>query len=83
VWDHFSLAIVRHTELDSIDAVIQYACSMAWKGAHPVVELVTTVYQTGAKLTKQAIDALETQFERLPRLDKWFIDIRDPSSSPG
>jgi hypothetical protein len=48
---------------------------MTWKGAHPVVELVTTLYQTGAKLTKQAMDALETQFERLPHLDKWFVDI--------
>jgi len=69
--------------LDSIDAVIQYARSMTWKGAHPIVELVTTVYQTGAKLTKQAMDALETQFERLPHLDKWFVDIRCPSRSPG
>jgi hypothetical protein len=44
---------------------------------------VTTVYQTGAKLTKQAMDALETLFERLPHLDKWFVDIRCPSRSPG
>jgi len=69
--------------LDSIDALIRYARSMTWKGAHPVVELVTTVYQTGAKLTKQAMDALETQFERLPHLDKWFVDIRGSSNSPG
>ena len=61
--------------LDSVDAVIQYASSMTWKGAHPLVELVTTVYQTGVKLTKQAMAALETQFERLPHLDKWFVDI--------
>lgn len=69
--------------LDCIDAVIEYACSMTWKGAHPLVELVTTVYQTGAKLTKQAMDALETHFERLPRLNKWFVDIKCPSSSLG
>jgi transposase len=69
--------------LDSIDAVIQYARSMTWKGAHPIVDLVTTLYQTGAKLTKQAMDALETQFERLPHLYKWFVDIRPPSSSLG
>ena len=69
--------------LDSIDAVIKSASSMTWKGAHPVVELVTTVYQTGVKLTKQAMNALETQFERLPHLDKWFVDIRCPSHSPG
>lgn len=69
--------------LDSIDAVIQYARSMTWKGTHPLVELVTTAYQTGAKLTKQAMQALETHFERLPHLDKWFVDIRCPSRSLG
>lgn len=67
--------------LDSVEAVIQYASSMTWKGAHPLVKLVTTVYQTGVKLTKEAMDALETQFERLPHLSKWFVDIMAPSSS--
>lgn len=61
--------------LDSVDAVIQFASSMTWKGSHPVVELVTTGYQTGVKLTKEAMDALETQLERLPYLGKWFVDI--------
>jgi transposase len=69
--------------LDSIDAVLEYARSMTWKGAHPLVELVTTVYQTGVKLSKQAMDALETQFERLPHLDKWFVDIKCSSPSLG
>jgi DDE family transposase len=69
--------------LDSVDAVIEYARSMTWKGSHPVVELVRTVYHTGVKLTKQAMDALETHFERLPFLDRWFVDIRYPSSSLG
>jgi transposase len=61
--------------LDSVDAVIRYASSMTWKGSHPVVELVTTAYQTGVKLTKEAMDVLETQLERLPHLGKWFVDI--------
>ncbi len=65
--------------LDSLDAVVQYASTMTWKGNHPVVALVTTIYQTGVKLTKQAMDALETQLQRLPHLDKWFVDIRYPS----
>ncbi len=65
--------------LDSLDAVVQYASTMTWKGKHPVVALVTTIYQTGVKLTKQAMDALETQLQRLPHLDKWFVDIRYPS----
>ena len=61
--------------LDSVEAVIQYARSMTWNGSRPVVELVTTAYHTGVKLTKQAMDALETQLELLPHLGKWFVDI--------
>jgi transposase len=62
--------------LDSVDAVIQYAKTMTWKGSHPVVELVTTIYQTGVKLAEDAMDALEKQFERFPLLGKWFVDIK-------
>ncbi len=65
--------------LDSLEAVIQYASTMTWKGHHPVVALVTTTYQTGVKLTKQAMQVVETQLQRLPHLDKWFVDIRYPS----
>ncbi len=65
--------------LDSVDALIQYATSMTWKGKHPVVELVTTTYQTGVKLTKKAMRLVETQLERWPHLEKWFVDIVRPS----
>jgi transposase len=64
--------------LDSLEAVLQYASTMTWKGTHPVVALVTTIYHTGVKLTKQAMDALETRLQRLPHLDKWFVDIVYP-----
>jgi transposase len=66
--------------LDSVDAVIQYARTMTWKGKHPTVELVTTTYQTGVKLTKEAMDMVETQLQRLPSLEKWFVDIRHSPS---
>ena len=59
--------------------MIQYASTMTWKGNHPVVALVTTAYQTGVKLTKQAMKVVETQLQRLPSLGKWFVDIEDPS----
>lgn len=62
--------------LDSVDAVIQFARAMTWKGKHPVVELVTTTYQNGVKLTKEAMRIVETQLERLPSLQRWFVDIR-------
>jgi transposase len=61
--------------LDSVDAVIQYARSMNWKGKHPVVALVTTTYLNGIKLTKKEMQGIETQLQRLPLLDKWFVDI--------
>ena len=61
--------------LDSLEAVLEFAASMTWKGDHPVVELVTTVYQTGVTLTKEAMAQVEAQLERLPDLEKWFVDI--------
>ncbi len=64
------------TVLDSIDAVIQFATTMTWKGAHPVVELITTTYKTGVKLTKAAMQTVEAQLTRLSGLEKWFVDIR-------
>nr|WP_268963536.1 transposase [Reticulibacter mediterranei] len=66
--------------LDTIDTVMQYARTMTWKGKSPVVALVTTIYQTGVKLTKEAMGAMESQIQRLPSLEKWFVDIK--CSSP-
>ena len=48
---------------------------MTWKGQHPVVELVTTPYQSGVTLSKEAMDQVEAHLDRLPGLEKWFIDI--------
>ena len=64
--------------LDSIDAVLQFAATMTWKGTHPIVALVTTTYQTGVTLTKEAMEAVEGKIKRLPRLGKWFVDIVPP-----
>ena len=52
------------------------ASSMTWKGKHPIVELVTTTSQTGMKLTKEAMETVETHLQRLPSLEKWFVDVR-------
>jgi transposase len=61
--------------LDTVDAVIQFARTMTWKGNHPIVELVTTTYATGVRLTKDAMETLESEITRLPGLEKWFVDI--------
>jgi Rhodopirellula transposase DDE domain len=62
--------------LDSIDAVMEFARTMSWNSHHPAVELITTTYKTGVKLTKAAMQALEAQLMCLPGLEKWFVDIR-------
>jgi hypothetical protein len=67
--------------LDSIEAVIRLATTMPWKGKGPVVELVTTTYQTGVKLTKDAMQMVEAQIQRLPGLDKGFVDIVPTAST--
>ena len=60
--------------LDSIETVLASAQTMPWKAMQPVVELVTTTYKTGVKLTKQAMDEVEKHLQRQPGLDTWFVD---------
>ncbi len=62
--------------LDSLETVFRFAQNMTYNGVHPVVEIVKKTYHTGVKLTKNAMDALENRFERLPGLEKWFVLIR-------
>ncbi|MFQ5617140.1 MAG: ISAzo13 family transposase, partial [Anaerolineales bacterium] len=61
--------------LDEIDTALNFAKTMTWKGKPPVVELLTQVYETGVKLTAKEMQALEAQIERLPDLEKWFVNI--------
>jgi Rhodopirellula transposase DDE domain len=61
--------------LDTIEAVVGYAESMTWKQEHPIVRLVTKSYETGVRLSKQAMKAVERKLRRLPQLPSWFIDI--------
>jgi transposase len=61
--------------LDSIEAVIGYGRTMTWKGRRPEVELVTTSYASGVKLSKEEMKAVEGQVTRHPTLGKWFLDI--------
>jgi transposase len=63
------------TLLDTIAAVLHFAASMTWNGVHPIVELVTTTYHSGVKLSKDAMEVVETQLTRASELGKWFLDI--------
>lgn len=67
--------------LERVETVMEFARTMRWKGVHPLVDLVTTTYETGVKLSKEAMAVLETQVERLPELEKWFVDISPPRAA--
>jgi hypothetical protein len=71
-------ALERHWNgalLDTVEAVVGYAQSMTWKQEHPVVRLVTQAYESGVRLSKQAMEAVELKLSRLPHLPSWFIKI--------
>jgi transposase len=61
--------------LDTIETVLHFAASMTWNGVHPIVELVTTTYHSGVKLSKAAMELVETQLTRASELGNWFLDI--------
>jgi hypothetical protein len=61
--------------LDTVEAVVQFARTMTWKGKHPVVHLLTTLYHTGVRLTRQAMAEVETHIQRLIGLERWFVDV--------
>jgi hypothetical protein len=53
---------------------------MTYNGVRPVVDVVTTTYHTGIKLSQKAMAKLEERFERLPGLEKYFVRIVPLSS---
>jgi len=69
--------------LDTVETVIKFTASMTWSGLHPAVELITTVYKTGVRLTKDEMNLVESQITRLPGLAKWFIEIVPSTPPPG
>ncbi len=61
--------------LDSEEAVLGYAESMTWRGAHPDVRRIRKQYSTGRSLEAEEMAKLEERLERWPGVEKWFVDI--------
>ena len=61
--------------LCSVDKVIGLCKTMTWKGKNAVVKLVNGVYEKGVKLSKKAMEELETYLIRKPKLEKWAVEI--------
>ena len=71
------------TLLDSLGAVLGFAATMTWKGRRPQVAVVTTAYERGVTLTKEAMADVETHLTRHATLGKWAIDIHPPPAPSG
>ena len=61
--------------LDTVETVVNFAKTLTFKDKNPVVTLVETIYSTGVTLNKLAMAEIETQINRLPNLQKWFVEI--------
>jgi hypothetical protein len=61
--------------LEDIPTALRFAETMTWHGKHPIVQLITKSYAKGVRLTAAEMKQLETQFRRLPGLEKWFVEI--------
>lgn len=61
--------------LDSIEAVVGFAGTMTWEGKHPTVALVETSYSKGVRLNAEEMREVESEVNRLPELEKWFVEI--------
>ena len=66
--------------LDTLETVLNFAQTMTYNGVHPVVDVMTTPYHTGVKLSQKAMAKLEERLERLPGLEKYFVRIAPLSS---
>lgn len=61
--------------LNSVEKALGLARSMTYNAVSPMVVKIRKTYKSGVKLTSKEMKAVEARLERLPGLEKWFIDI--------
>jgi hypothetical protein len=67
------------TLLNSINTVVEWARTMTWKGAHPVVSLIEKTYDKGVRIAKAAFKAIESRLQRDKDLPKYEVLIQPQS----
>ena len=67
--------------LPTVEAALGFASNMTWCGQHPTVRLITTIYETGQKISSRAMQVLErTRLHRDDQLGRWFVEIAHQST---
>jgi len=66
------------TLLNSIETTLEWAKTMTWKGTHPIIELLTTVYERGVRIGKKAFKIIADRINRHPDPDlkKYYVTIQ-------
>jgi hypothetical protein len=67
------------TLLKSVTTVVEWARTMTWNGAHPIVSLVEKTYDTGVRIAKDAFKAVESRLQRDEDLPKYDVLIQPQS----
>ena len=63
------------TLLNSVETTVEWAKTMTWKGLHPMVKLVETVYQKGVRVSKKMFKAIADRIDRCSSLPKYCVTI--------
>jgi transposase len=61
--------------LDSLEAALNWASNMTWKGISPIVNLVETTYEKGIKVLLDELCQYLPSWHRSISLPKWDITI--------
>jgi len=64
-----------------VETTVEWAKTMTWKGLHPVVKLLETVYQKGVVVEKKIFKAIINRIDRDTELPKYCITIQPKVSS--
>ena len=63
------------TLLTSIDTAINWAATMTWRGAHPLVHRLHGTYERGVRVTPIAFRGIASRLTRSELLPKWSLVI--------
>ena len=63
------------TLLTSVEAALEWARTMTWRGIPPIVHLLDRTYETGVRLTPRFFRPIAARLERSDTLPKWSLVI--------
>ena len=64
------------TLLNSVETTLGWAKTMTWKGLHPTVELLETIYKKGVRVCKETFKVIADRLDRHMSLPKYNVTIQ-------